>query len=160
METDILPSGKLALPEEALGALDATIVSIHSVFKMGKGEMTKRVLSGLTHPKAKILAHPTGRLLNERYGYDLDFYDIFEFCKKHKKALEINSYPNRLDLPDELIRLCIDAGVKLVIDTDSHASYQMDLMSYGVVQARRGWAEKSDIINCLNFEDVVKWFKS
>ncbi len=160
METDILPSGKLALPDNALEQLDGTIVSIHSVFKMDKNEMTKRVLSGLSHPKAKILAHPTGRLLNERYGYDLDFEQIFQFCKENNKALEINAYPNRLDLTDTLVRLAIEAGVKFTINTDSHASYQMDLMKYGVAVARRGWAIKSNIVNCLNYIEVVKWFKS
>jgi len=160
METDILPNGKLALPDEALDQLDGTIVSIHSVFKMDKTEMTKRVLSGLSHPSAKILAHPTGRLLNERYGYDLDFEQIFEFCKKNNKALEINGYPNRLDLTDTLVRQAVDSGVKLTIDTDSHASYQMEMMRYGVAIARRGWAKKDDIINCMSYNDVKSWLNA
>lgn len=160
METDILPNGSLALPESALELLDATIVSIHSVFTMRKAEMTKRVLSGLSNPKAKILAHPTGRLLNERNGYELDFNEIFEFCKKNNKALEINSFPNRLDLSDAVIRLAVEAGVKMVINTDSHASYQMTLMKYGIAQARRGWAKKSDIINALDYKEVASWLKS
>ena len=160
METDIMPNGELALPEEALELLDATIVSIHSVFKMDKKEMTKRVLKGLSHPKAKILAHPTGRLLNERYGYDLDFPEIFEFCKKNNKALEINAYPNRLDLYDEMIKKAIQAGVKMTINTDSHAAFQVGLMPYGVAQARRGWAAKDDIINCMSYNKVQDWFKS
>ena len=160
METDILPGGKLALPEDALNELDATIVSIHSVFKMDKTEMTKRVIEGLSHPKAKILAHPTGRLLNERYGYDIDFEQIFEFCRKNNKALEINAYPNRLDLSDSIIRLAVEAGVKMTIDTDSHAVYQMDLMRYGVSQAKRGWAKKDDILNCLSYNDVKSWFNT
>jgi DNA polymerase (family X) len=160
METDILPNGSLALPDEALDILDASIVSIHSVFNTPKEEMTKRVLSGLSHPKAKILAHPTGRLLNKRNGYELDFEKIFEFCVKNNKALEINGYPNRLDLSDPVIKLAIEAGVKLTIDTDSHASYQMELMKYGVAIARRGWAKKSDIINCMSYNEVANWFKS
>lgn len=160
METDILPSGELALPEEALELLDATIVSIHSVFKMEKTEMTKRVIKGLSHPKAKILAHPTGRLLNERYGYDLDFDELFEFCKKNNKALEINAYPNRLDLYDELIRRAVDAGVKMTIDTDSHQANQMELMPYGISQARRGWATKDDIINTMSYNKVQEFFRS
>lgn len=160
METDILPNGSLALPDEALELLDATIVSIHSVFKMGKEEMTKRAIKGLSHPKAKILAHPTGRLLNERYGYDLDFDELFRFCQENNKALEINAYPNRLDLYDEIIRRAIEAGVKLTIDTDSHAAYQMELMPYGVAQARRGWATKDDIINAMSYNKVREFFNS
>lgn len=159
METDILPSGELALPDQALELLDGTIVSIHSVFKMNKTEMTKRVLAGLSHPKAKILAHPTGRLLNERYGYDLDFDQIFEICKRNNKALEVNAYPNRLDLTDNLIRQTVEHGVKLTTNTDSHASYQMDLMRYGIAQARRGWATKNDIINCMSYNEVVNWLR-
>lgn len=159
METDILPDGSLALPDEALDELDGSIVSIHSVFKMDKDAMTKRIIKGLSHPKAKILAHPTGRLLNERNGYEVDFETLFKFCREKNKALEINAYPNRLDLEGPVIRMAIEAGVKLTIDTDSHEASQMVLMPYGVSQARRGWATKKDIINCGNVKDVVEWFK-
>lgn len=159
METDILPDGSLALPEDALSELDASIVSIHSVFKTGKKEMTERILKGLTHPKAKILAHPTGRLLNERPGYEVDFVKLFKFCRENNKALEINAFPNRLDLEGPLVRLAVEAGVKLVIDTDSHASEQMILMNYGVSQARRGWAKKDDILNTFDYNKLVDWFK-
>lgn len=160
METDILPNGTLALPDTALDELDATIVSIHSVFSMEKEKMTERIIKGLTHPKAKILAHPTGRLLNKRNGYEIDFTKIFEFAKQNNKALEINGYPNRLDLTDSAVRIAVEAGVKLVIDTDSHASSQMTLMKYGVAIARRGWATKSDIINCLSYNEVKEFFNS
>ena len=160
METDILPNGTLALPDEALDLLDGSIVSIHSVFSMNKSDMTKRVLAGLSHPKAKILAHPTGRLINIRSGYDLDFDQIFEFCKKNNKAIEINSQPVRMDLSDSLIRRAVETGVKMVIDTDSHASDQMKFMRYGISQARRGWAKKSDIINALDYKNVASWLKT
>src|SRR3989344_91844 len=159
LEIDILSSGKLAVDDKSLELLDGAIVSIHSSFSTNKQEMTKRVLAGLRHPKAKILAHPTGRMLNERPGYELDFDQIFDFCKKNNKALEINSWPNRLDLPDPLIMEAVKNGVKLIIDTDSHEVRQMNLMKYGVAMARRGWATKSDIINTLEFEDFIKWIK-
>lgn len=160
METDILPNGKLALPDSALALLDYSVVSIHSVFKMDREEMTKRVLNGLSHPKAKILAHPTGRLLNARQGYELDFDKIFEFCAKNNKGIEINAYPNRLDLTDTLIKQAIEHKVKLIIDTDSHATIHMDLMEYGVAIARRGWAEKDDIINTYTSSQLSDWLKS
>ncbi len=159
METDILPDGSLALPDEALEELDGSIISIHSVFKMDKEKMTNRIIKGLSHKKAKILAHPTGRLLNERSGYEVDFEKLFKFCLENNKALEINAYPNRLDLEGPIIRMAVDLGVKMTIDTDSHQVDQMDLMPYGVSQARRGWAKKSDIINCAKHKDVVEWFK-
>jgi len=159
LEIDILTNGELAVDNKSLDLLDGAIVSIHSSFKMGKNELTKRVLQGLSHPKAKILAHPTGRMLNERPGYELDFDKIFDFCVKNNKALEINAWPNRLDLPDTLVREAIKYGVKFVVDTDSHASWQMNLMRYGVAVARRGWAQKDDILNTLSYNQFIKWLR-
>ena len=160
LEVDILTNGKLAIDNKSLNLLDGAIVSIHSSFATNKKEMTKRAIIGLSHPKAKILAHPTGRLLNQRPGYELDFDIIFDFCKKHNKALEINSWPLRLDLPDTLIKQAVEYGVKLVINTDSHAVHQMDLMRYGVAMARRGWATKYDIINTLGYSEFIKWLET
>ncbi|MFH1187057.1 MAG: DNA polymerase/3'-5' exonuclease PolX [Candidatus Levyibacteriota bacterium] len=160
LEVDILPSGKLAVNDNSLKLLDGVIVSIHSSFSMNIEKMTKRVLTGLSHPRAKILGHPTGRLINERLGFDLEWDKIFEFCIKNNKALEINSWPNRLDLPDTLVRKAVQAGVKLVINSDSHAAYQMNLIKHGVSVARRGWAKKSDILNTLPYNDFRDWLSS
>lgn len=159
LEIDILNSGKLAVEDRSIAMLDGAIVSIHSSFATNKKEMTKRALAGLSHPKAKILAHPTGRLLNERAGYELDFDQVFDFCKKNNKALEINSWPLRLDLPDTLIRQAVEYGVKLIINTDSHAVSQMNQMKYGVAMARRGWAQESDILNTLRYNEFIEWLK-
>ena len=159
LETDILPNGELAINNRSLDLLDASIVSIHSVFNMNKTDMTKRILSGLSHKKAKILAHPTGRLLNERSGYELDWETIFDFCKKNNKALEINSWPDRLDLTDSIVKLAIEGGVKMIINTDSHAVWQMELMRFGVSVARRGWATKNDILNTLSYNEFLEWLK-
>lgn len=160
LEIDILGSGELAVDDRSMDMLDGAIVSIHSSFATNKKEMTKRVLAGLSHPKAKILAHPTGRLLNERTGYELDFDQVFDFCKKNNKALEVNSWPLRLDLPDIFIKQAVEYGVKLIINTDSHAVTQMNLMKYGVAMARRGWATKNDIINTLHYREFIEWLKS
>lgn len=159
LETDILANGEIALPNEAFDLLDASIVSIHSSFSMDKKDMTKRVLSGLAHPKAKILAHPTGRLLNQRPGYDLNWEEIFEFVVKNNKALEINSSPLRLDLPDELVREAIKHGVKFFINTDSHMVSYMDVMRFGVSVARRGFATKHDILNTYSYNKLKEWFE-
>ena len=159
METDILPNGKLAVDDKSLELLDGTLVSIHSSFSMNKSDMTKRILSGLSHPKSKILTHPTGRLLNERPGYEVDFEKVFDFAKKHNKAIEINAWPSRLDLPDIMVREAVKQGVKLVIDTDAHALWHMDMMRFGVSVARRGWAEKKDILNTLGYHEFIKWLK-
>ena len=159
LEVDILPNGSLAIDNRSLDLLDAVIVSIHSVFNMDREKMTDRILKGLSNKKAKILAHPTGRLLTERNGYDLDWERIFKFCAENNKALEINSWPQRLDLPDILVKSAIDNKVKLVINSDSHATDHMNLQKYGVFVARRGWATKNDIINTMTYNKISEWFK-
>lgn len=157
LEVDILPDGKLPVPEEAFHYLDAIIVSIHSSFGMERAKMTDRIIKGLSHPKARILAHPTGRLLGTRNGYELDWTRLFKFCKENDKALEINAYPNRLDLPDRLVQDAINEKIKLVIDTDSHDKSQMELMRYGVAVARRGWVQRNDIINAQPYNKFKDW---
>lgn len=149
LEIDIQPSGELAIPEEGFVFLDYAIASIHTSFNLNREEMTKRVIVGLSHPKVKIFGHPTGRKIGVREGYELDWEKIFNFCLKKSKFLEISAWPDRLDLPDILVREAIKAGIKLVINSDSHAVEQMELMEFGVSVARRGWAEKKDILNTL-----------
>jgi DNA polymerase (family 10) len=159
IETDILPDGKLALPDEALELLDGILVSIHSSFTMTSEEMTKRILKGLSHPKVKIFAHPTARLINQRPSINADWQEIFNYTAEHNTALEINAAPQRLDLPDELIRQAKKAGNVFFIDTDSHSLDGMDMMEYGVDVARRGWLEKKDVVNSWKYEDVKEWFE-
>ena len=154
LEVDVRPDGKLALPEKALELLDYVIASIHSSFRMDSEEMTKRVLEGLAPKKVKILGHPTGRLLNKREGYELNWDKIFDFCLKNDKWLEINAWPARLDLPDSLVREAVKNGVKIIINTDAHSTEEMDLMPFGVSVARKGWAEKGDIVNALNCDKI------
>jgi DNA polymerase (family 10) len=154
LEVDIRPNGELALPEPAFELLDFVIVAIHGSFEMSREKMTKRVLKGLSHPKAKILAHPTGRKIGSREGYEFDWEAVFDFCRKNGKALEISAWPDRLDLPDTLVREAVKAGVKLVIDSDSHAADQMTFMRFGVAVARRGWAETKDVLNTLPKEKL------
>lgn len=157
LEVDILASGELALDEKSLELIDAAIVSIHSSFNTPRGKMTQRILSGLAHPKAKILAHPTGRLLNSRTGYEVDWDKLFSFAKDNDKALEINAWPERLDLPDLLVKDAIAHGIKFSIDTDSHALTHMDNMFYGVAVARRGWATQKDIVNAWPYDKFSAW---
>ena len=155
LEVDILNNGKLAVPDEGLNLLDFAVVSIHSSMRMGKDKMTARILSGFSHSKAKILGHPTGRLLNKREGFEADWDTIFRFAKEKRKFIEINAWPSRLDLPDTLVRRALNFGVQLVIDTDAHAAENMKLMRYGVDVARRGWCAKSDIINTLSYAKII-----
>ncbi len=156
LEIDIRPNGKLALPTSAFDHLDFGLASIHSSFRMKKDKMTQRILDGLKHPKIKILAHPTGRLLGRRESFEADWEKIFKFCREKNKFVEINAFPDRLDLPDFLVKQAIKIGVKLVISTDSHATSQLDFMPFGVYTARRGWAKKNDIINTLSYNEIRK----
>ncbi|MBI4991149.1 hypothetical protein HZB96_03595 [Candidatus Gottesmanbacteria bacterium] len=160
LEVDIQPDGKLALPKEAFSFLDAVIVSVHSSFNMDRKKMTERILSGLSYPKAKILGHPSGRLLGKREGYEVDWTKLFKFCRENHKAIEINAYPDRLDLSDTLVHEAIREKVKLVIGTDSHEAVQMNQMQYGVSVARRGWAQRSDILNTLPYNKLKGWLLS
>lgn len=157
MEIDILNNGNLALPEKAFDYLDAAIVSVHSSFQLGKKDMTDRILRGLSHPKARILGHPTGRLIGKRPGYELDWDRLFAYCRENDKAIEINSNPDRLDLPDILVHEAVKNRLKLVIDTDSHDISHMQLMKYGVGVARRGWGKVGDIINSMEYNKVKEW---
>lgn len=153
LEVDIMPDGSLPVPEKGLETLDFVLVSIHSSFDLSKDDMTKRVLNALAHPKVKIFAHPTARKLQEREGIELDWSKIFDFCVKNNKWLEINADPMRLDLPDTLVREAVRAGVKLTLGTDVHHVDGLYNMIWGVSVARRGWCEKSDIINTLSLKE-------
>ena len=154
LEIDIKPNGELSIPDKGFDYLDYAIVSIHTSMSMSRSQMTQRVIKGLSHPKAKIFGHPTGRKLNQREGYELDWEKIFDFCLKNNKILEISSWPERLDLPDFLVREAVKRGVKMIINSDAHSSDQMGLMPYGVSVARRGWAEKDNIVNTLNLNKI------
>jgi len=154
LEIDIKPNGELALPKTAFPYLDFAIAGIHSQFRLSKQAMTARILKALSHPKVKILAHPTGRLLNRREGYEADWPKIFSFCRENNKILEINCAPERLDLPDYLVREAVKNNIKLVISTDTHHWPQMEFMKYGLAVARRGWAEKRNIINTLTLDKI------
>jgi DNA polymerase (family 10) len=157
-EVDIQPDGSLALPDEAFDYLDAVIVSLHSSFAQPREQVTKRLITAMTHhPKVRIVGHPTGRLLGSREGVDADWPAVFEVAKKHDIAMEINSYPDRLDLPDTLVYDAVRTGVKFSIDTDAHAAEHMHLMPYGVSVARRGWVTKRDIVNCLDYNNFKAW---
>ncbi len=157
MEVDILPNGNLALPASALEYLDAMIISLHSAFKQDKDTITKRILKALSYPKVKVFGHPTGRLVQRRDGVDADWNAVFKYCKEKNIALEINSSPFRLDLPDTLVRKALEAGNKFVISTDTHRISEMDYMKYGVAAARRGWAKKDDIVNTLAYNKFRSW---
>lgn len=159
LEVDIQTNGELSVPDKGLALLDFAIASIHSAFNQGKETMTKRILKALENPYVKVLGHPTGRLLNKRQSYEVDWEVVFKMAAKNNIALEINAFPDRLDLPDNLVKIAKDFGVKFAINTDSHEVSQMEQMKFGVAVARRGWATKEDIVNSWEWTRLVKWCK-
>ncbi len=158
-EVNIDQNGDLELSKDLLEQLDIVIGAIHSNLKMNRKEMTERIVHALSNEHLTILAHPTGRLLNKRAPSDIDLIEVFDAAKKYKKILEINAYPNRLDLSDVNCRTANQQGVLLVIGTDAHSVKQMRFMEYGVAVARRGWLEKKDILNTLQLDDLMKKLK-
>lgn len=157
-EVNILKDGSLDIKDEALKELDFVIAGIHSSFKMEKDEMTERMIKAMKNPNVDIISHPTGRIIKKRDEYRIDFDKILKAAKQYKVALEINSYPERLDLNDLNVRRAKESGVKMVIDTDAHQKDQMNFIEFGIAQARRGWAEKEDIINCWPLEKLLRFF--
>jgi DNA polymerase (family X) len=158
-EANILPDGKIDISDDCLKELDFVIAGVHSKFKMSKEEMTERIIKAMKNPNVDILAHPTGRLIQKREGYEVDLDKILKVAKETGKILEIDSYPDRLDLNDVNIKKAKEMGVKMVIDTDAHHIDQMRFIELGIAQARRGWAEKEDMINCWPLEKMLKFLK-
>lgn len=160
LEIDILPTGELALPEKGFDYIDFAIISIHSSFTQSREDQTTRLLKALSHKKVKLWGHPTGRLINKREGVQLDWQKIFSFVVDNDIALEINSSPARLDLPDALVREGMQKGVKFMVNTDSHDIKHMDFMEYGVSVARRGWLEPKHVVNTYSAKDFHAWVTS
>jgi len=158
-EANILNDGSLDIDDKILAQLDYVIAGIHSSMKMAREEMTQRMIKAMRNPYVKIISHPTGRLINRRDEYQLDIEKIIEVARETGTALEINSFPERLDLKDTNIRKAIQKGVKLVINTDAHHRDHLQFMRFGIAQARRGWAEKNDIINTWSLDKLIKFFK-
>ena len=159
-EVDIKPDGTLDYPDEILQELDMVVASVHSNFKMEEAEMTQRIVNALSNPFVCALGHPTGRLIGERNPYKMDINAVIETAAKYGKALEVNSSYMRLDLKDEHIKMAVDKGVKLVISTDAHNTDQLLQMKYGISTARRGWADKSDVINTKPLNQIMEWLNN
>ena len=158
-EVDILADGSLDLEDSILERMDVVLVSIHSKFNMTKAEMTHRIVRAMRHPRVNILGHPTGRLINQREPYLLEIEEVVRVAKEEGVMLEANAHPERLDLRDYHLQLAKQAGVKIVINTDSHQTADLEYMRYGVDQARRGWLEKSDVANALPLKAFLKLLK-
>ncbi len=157
MEVDILADGTLDLADEMLDALDLVVVSIHSLFSLPAARQTARVLKALEHPAVDIFAHPTARLINKRDPVEFDVEEVLACAAQHRVALELNANPHRLDLKDTHLMLAKRLGAKLVISTDAHRVADLELMPYGVEQARRAWLEKGDVLNTLPQDELLAY---
>ncbi|MBD3282070.1 MAG: DNA polymerase/3'-5' exonuclease PolX [Candidatus Portnoybacteria bacterium] len=158
-EVNIKKDGTLDIKDSALKQLDIVGIAVHSGFKMSKKEMTDRIIKAMKNPNAHILFHPTGRIIHKRPAYELDMEKIIRAAKETNTILEIDAFPSRLDLKDEYIRMAKDKGIKFSIDTDAHSATQLKYLEYGIAQARRGWAEKKDIINAWPLNKLMKMIK-
>jgi len=158
-ECDILKDGTLDLPDDVLSKLDVVGVSVHSFFDMPQKEQTERVTRAMSNPNVDILFHPTGRILNRRAPIALDMEAVIEHAKNTGTIMEIDAIPDRSDLKDEYIRKCVEAGVKMSIDSDAHSPTHFPYLEYGIGTARRGWAERKDIINAWPVEKMLKSLK-
>ncbi len=158
-EINILKDGSLDIKNEALAKLDLVPVAVHSNFKMTKKQMTERIVKAMQNPYVNILFHPTGRLIGQRPPYEVDIDAVILAAKKYGVALEINAFPNRLDINDSQARKAVQAGAKLTIDTDAHAPHHLAYLNLGVAQARRGWAKKSDVLNTLPVDEFLRAIK-
>jgi DNA polymerase (family 10) len=159
IEVDILEDGSLDLPDEILAELDLTVCSIHYNRNLSRPKQTERILRAMDNPSFNILAHPTGRLINERDPYDVDIEKILEGARERGCFLEVNAHPDRLDLTDRHSKMAKDLGVKLAVSTDAHSMTDLAFMRFGVYQARRGWLEKDDVINTRKWRDLKKLLK-
>lgn len=158
-EANIMADGSIDIKDEALAKLDFVIAGVHSQLKMSKERMTERIIKAMKNPNVDIISHITGRVIQQRDESEMDFDKILKVAKETGTILEINAHPSRLDLKDINIRKAKKMGVKMIINTDAHQPEQMYFIEYGVSQARRGWAEKKDIVNCLPVEKLLKMLK-
>jgi len=154
IEVDILEDGRLDLPDEVLGELDLVVGAVHSQFKLPRAKQTQRILKAMDHPHFTLLAHPSGRLIDQREPYDVDMLKIIRAARSRGCFLELNAHPERLDLLDAHCQLAKEESVLIAISSDAHSLQDFDNLYYGVGQARRGWLEKGDVLNTRSLKEL------
>jgi DNA polymerase (family 10) len=156
-EVEIRADGTLDFPDDVLASLDIVLASLHTSLRQEREKATARMLAAIRNPHVDIIAHPSGRLIGERDGADLDFEPIFKAAAEMRTILEINAHPSRLDLTDLTARRALEVGCKLSISTDAHEPAGFDVMFYGVAVARRAWASAEDVVNTWPLDRLLKW---
>jgi len=159
IEVDILEDGALDLSDAVLQEMDLVIASVHSHFQQEPPKMTERLLRVLDNPHVSLIGHPTGRILLRRDAYQYDMDAVLEKAATNRIAMELNAYPDRLDLNDRHLRSARERGVKIVINTDSHHTAHMEKIRFGVLQARRAWLTKNDVLNTLPVKQFAQAMK-
>lgn len=156
IEVDILPGGRLDLPDDVLAQLDWVVASAHGQRGQSRDELTASMIAAAEHPHVDVIAHPTGRLIDGRDPYDLDVDALIAACARTGTFLEVNANPRRLDLRPEHVRAAIAAGVRICVSTDAHRPHGLDVLRYGVDTARRGWATPADIVNTRSWAEIER----
>jgi len=159
-EANIMADGSIDIDDKVLAQMDFVIAGVHSQMKMLKVQMTERIIKAMKNPNVDIISHPTGRILKKRDEYEIDFNELLKIAKETGTILEINAFPVRLDLNDVHIKKAKQAGVKMIVNTDAHKKEHLQFIEYGISQARRGWAEKKDIINAWPLEKLIRAIKN
>jgi DNA polymerase (family 10) len=158
-EVEIKADGTLDYPDEFLASLDLVVASLHTSLRQPREKVTERVLNAVRNPHVDIIGHPTGRLIQEREGADLDMEAILQAAAQSGVAMEINAHPARLDLDDIHARRAKELGIPIALNTDAHSEEDLDMLPYGVSTARRAWLTKNDVINCWSTDKLLKWLK-
>lgn len=158
-EVNIMKDGSLDIDDETLAKLDVVGAAVHSHFNLSEKDQTERIIRAMENPNVDIIFHPTGRIIQRRDAYKVDMDALLKVAKRTKTVMEIDAYPDRSDLKDEYIRKAVEMGVKLSIDTDAHSVHHFQYLEYGIAQARRGWAKKSDVINTRSWQEMLKLLK-
>ena len=159
-EVDVLKDGTLDYEDGLLAELDFVVASVHTSFNVGEEAMTERIIRAMNDPHVRTIGHPTGRILNRRESYEVDVSRLIREAAATNTALELNAYPDRLDLAAPYVREAVNAGVRITIDTDAHDERALGFAKYGVSQARRAWVEKGSVINCLPWDEFEDYLKS
>ncbi len=157
---DILPDGSLNYDDDLLAELDIVIASIHSSFSQSQAKIMERLKNAMENPHVDIIAHPTGRLIGRREGYDVDIKLLIELAKQTNTALELNANPARLDLSAKHIRMAHEAGVKIAINTDAHNKENLEYMKVGLASGRKGWLSASSVLNVWPLEKLREFLNS
>ena len=157
IEVDIKSNSLLDLEDNVLSQLDLVVAAVHTMFTQSKDEMTRRIIKAIENPRVHIIAHPTGRIIGKREPYQVDMDKVLDACGANGTALELNAYPERLDLSDINCRKAKEKGVKIAISTDAHSQAHLEWITFGVATARRGWIEPADVINSLSLSGLMKF---